>query len=191
MKKPRGITVSRNSGELLIGQRGSPQFVLWNEEGDVKRQVTVADAGSGCFPLCVTETKEGFAALVWDKGLNGTIQWLDQDGKCSHTYGCNDGEHIKRGQHMVKDSEGRLIVVDYDNHRLHLVDKNGHLSQFLLTEDDGIKYPHCFYLDEVSSRLYVALGRIGSFEVRVYRWSPEPGDSHTTNFELELNLLKL
>lgn len=127
---------------------------------------------------------------MWGKDQHSTIQWLDQDGKCGHTYGCNDGEQIKCGRDMVKDSEGRLIVVDFRNHRLHLVDTSGRLYQFLLTEDDGIKYPQCVYLDEAASRLYVALGPAGAVEVRVYRWSPTSGDCHTTNFELELNIVK-
>lgn len=181
MEYPRGISVSKETGELLIGQFGEPMFDICNKEGDRQRMVTVAGARGASEPSCVTSTKEGFATLCISYLLgNDSIQWLNQRGKCTHTYGKKDGEHIGHGGFTVQDSEERLIVVDNGNNRLHLVDSSGHLLQFLLTEDDGITDPERVYLDEASVRLYVSHGEMGSGEVRVYRWGPKSGDCPTT-----------
>lgn len=184
VKHPRKISVSRQTGEMFIGQLGIPQFVVCNLEGEVLKQVTVTSPdGTERFPRCVTRSKDGYAAIVRDKANNSIIQWMDKDGKCTHTYG---GEQLKRALHMAIDREGRLIVAEFSNYRISLVDSRGHLLQFLLTQDDSIHEPDCVYLDEEAARLHVSHGRTGYQEVGVYRW--QPSDTQTTNMQLEVNI---
>lgn len=59
---------------------------------------------------------------------------------------------------MAVDQEGRVIVADLQNDKIHLIDPSGRLLQFLLTQDDGIMGPMCVYIDEEAGLLYVAHG---------------------------------
>lgn len=181
IRNPR--KVFSHSRELLIGQMGGSQFSICNADGVEQKRFTLTNDN---FPRCVARTPVGYVALTWDKEKKCTIEWMDQNGKRTHTYGCNDGEHFQRAHHMVVDKEGMVIMADYHNDKIHLIDSNGRLLQFLLKKDDGILGPMCVYIDEESGLLYVAHGQIGSMEVRAYKW-PQ-GNPSITNFELELSL---
>ena len=97
---------------------------------------------------------------------------MDSQGRATHTYGEGDGEGLNLPCHMVRGSQGHLVVADTQNHRVHLVDASGHLSCYLLTQSDGIRYPRCVWLDETASLLYVAHGPRGNREIQVYPAPP-------------------
>lgn len=158
---------------------GGSQFSICNADGVEQKRVTLSN---GNFPRCVAGTPVGYVALTWDRGQKCTIEWMDQNGKCTHTYGSNDVEHFDKAHHMAVDKDGRVILADYHNDKIQLIDSSGCLLQFLLTKDDVILGPMCVYIDKESGLLYVAHGQIGSMEVRAYRW-PD-GNPQITNFEL-------
>lgn len=176
VKNPR--KVFSDVSELLIGQMGTSQFVICNTEGDVRKVVNVADQH---FPRCVASTPDGYIALMWDKDTKCSIVWMDHTGKYCKTYSHSDSKLLKKAHHMAVDKDGRVIVADYTDDRLHLVDDKH--SKCLLTKDDGILGPMCVHIDEASSLLYVAHGQIGAMEVRAYKWY----DLDKT-FQLELAL---
>lgn len=149
LKLPSGITVNSQTGQLLIGSnnRYPPQFIICNEDGDIQKMVTLTgvpnfpNAVQGC--LCVTGSKHGYADIVRVSNRTAYVQFVNQKGECSDRYGEEYPEGIGGAQNMVQDSKGRLIVVNYENHRLHLLDRDGHFLQFLLTKKDGIHNPQC------------------------------------------------
>ncbi len=87
---------------------------------------------------------------------------------------------------MVQDSQGRLVVADTRNHRLHLVGADTQLSQFLLTKDDGIKFPECVCLDKTTARLFVGYDYNWNcnHEIRLYKWPRTNCTQHTLDVEL-------
>lgn len=178
VKDTGSVSVSRETGELIIAHSSS--FIICDQHGDVQRQVNMPDGYLGC----VLGIDSRYAVMSY---MNGSIRWVDQEGNCSHAYGTEDIDRMKNPRHMITDNERRLIVADSDNNRLHLLDTSGHLSQFLLTKDDGITYPVCIFIDEPSAKLYVAHQPGQSQEVWVYRWI---GDSRNTNFRLDVQLNK-
>ena len=194
LKKPLRISVCRETGQLLIGQWENIEFVVRNVQSDVLKHMHVSNTdGSGQGAWCVTATGGRYAVLVWDKYLNGRIQWLDEEGHCTDTYGHDEGEKMKKAFQVidVPGTEGSLIVVDSVNDRLHLVDSEHRLAQYLLTKEDNILGPKYLYLDEATSRLYVSHGAVGAYEVRVYIWQRHSGDSEIINFEVDVSLGKL
>ena len=119
---------------------------------------------------CAVATEDGFAVLDYTAGR---IHWVDRQGVVTHTYGQGDGEGLKRPWQLVTDSQGRLIVADQCNHRLHLIDGSGRLSYYLLTRDNGLHMPLSVWLDEATSLLYVIHSPGGSRaprEIWVYKW---------------------
>ncbi|XP_033744705.1 uncharacterized protein LOC117330496 [Pecten maximus] len=48
---------------------------------------------------------------------------------------------------MCQDKDGRLIVTDYWNHAVHLLNPEGKFSKFLMREEDGLAYPTAVTMD--------------------------------------------
>lgn len=187
IEMPEKISVSKETGELIIGQFMDTQFVICDEEGGVQSLVKVsAGDNTECYPKGVIKTGEGYALLKASLFGNNTIQWVDRDSECTHTYDGNCGDKVKRVLDMIGVQNEQIILADYDHHQLQLVDSSGRLSQMLLTPNEGLHGPQCVYLDEAAARLYVAQGPSGAREVRAYRWSAESTDSHITNYRLEV-----
>lgn len=181
-----GISVNRETRELLIGLWRSHQFLVCSAEGDVHRFVTVGSTDvTKRYPVHVRKFEDGYAVIMWAKDAKGTIELMNGEGTCFRTYG---GEQLRIAQTMVIDSEKRLIVVDYMNNRLLLVDTVSNQLQVLATKDDGLVQPDCVYLDERTSRLYVSNGPRGSPEVLVYRWPPKLTETNRANFQLKLSI---
>ncbi|KAJ8307481.1 hypothetical protein KUTeg_015565 [Tegillarca granosa] len=42
---------------------------------------------------------------------------------------------------IVCDASGNILLSDWTNHTIHLVDINGQFIQYLMTESDGMKRP--------------------------------------------------
>lgn len=129
---------------------------------------------------CVTKTQNGYSALMQSTSTTSKktlIRCLDTD----RTYSLYNALDFV---HMIADRDGRLIVVDQANHRLHLVGASGNLLQYLLTEDDGIHKPMCIFLDHTSDLLYVAHAPPEGLQVRVYKYPPGMTICHLENCKL-------
>ena len=151
--EPRHINIHPVTGQLVIADRTNEAIVTCDTQGNTQNSIKV-QTGVGLMK-CAVATDDGFVILDHSKGR---VHWVDSQGRVTHTYGQGDGEGLKYPCHMMRGSQGHLVVADTDNHRLHLVDASGHLSCYLLTKSDGIQYPWCVWLDETASLLYVAHG---------------------------------
>ena len=160
---PGRITTDRETGKLIVADCTKKQIVCHDDNWKISVQ------GSIQFMVCAAATSDGY--VVADNN-QGAVHWVDSQGRITQTYGQRTLESMSSPRHITGDSQGRLLVVDEGNHRLHLLDCNGQLSRYLLTQDDDIHNPTCVCLDENSSRLYVAHGNQTNFEVRVYKWPP-------------------
>ncbi len=106
----------------------------------------------------------GDGYVVLDNSRRGKLHWLDQHGNIIATY----EDSLTYPWHAVDVGQGRLIVADTLGNQLHLhvIGPDRKLSQYLLTQEDGIKCPTCLYLDETTSRLFV--GHDDGKEIRMY-----------------------
>ena len=66
---------------------------------------------------------------------------LDKDYRIRYEYtGQRDREHfIPRD--LCTDNAGRVLVTDTVNNRVHILDRDGHFLQYLLTEEQGLSEP--------------------------------------------------
>ena len=166
---PRHISIHPVTGQLVIADGTNKAIVTYDTQGNIQNSIKVqTDVG---YMWCAVGSDDGFVILDW---FGSKVLWVDSQGRVTHTYGQGDGEGLSWPRHMVRGSQGHLVVADTDNHRLHLVDANGHLSCYLLTQSDGIQYPYCVWLDETTSLLYVAHRSGDNYEIRVYTAPPPP-----------------
>jgi DNA-binding beta-propeller fold protein YncE len=182
--KPLGISVDSVADKLVLADYSNNGIVICDNAGNVQKRIPVKTDVQHM--RCALAIDGGYVIL--DCSPQGRVHWVDRAGNVTHTYGQHDGEGLRNPQHMVQDSQGRLVVADTDNNRLHLIGANRQLSQYLLTEKDGIEKPTCVCLDETTGRLFVGHG--SSCELSVYKWptaAPPTADS-STHHTLHLQL---
>ena len=174
---PRRISIHSVTGQLVIADNTNKAIVTCDTQGNTQNSIKVQTDVDVMW--CAVATDDGFVIL--DYSDPSRMHWVDSQGRVTHTYGQCDGEGLKYPWHMVRGSQGHMVVADRDNHRLHLVHAGGHLSCYLLTRSDGIRYPHCVWLDETASLLYVAHEPIGgNKEIQVYPAPPPLLRANTT-----------
>ena len=159
---PGRVTTNCETEKLVVADYKKKQIVCHDDN----RKISVQGIAENM--TCAAATFGGY--VIVDNAADGRVHWVDAQGRITHTYGQQDSESLRNPVHITGDSQGRLLVVDKDNHRLHLVGANGQLFCYLLTQDDGIQTPTCVCLDENSPRLYVAHGNHPNCQVRVYKW---------------------
>lgn len=192
LKSPFSISVSTETRELFIltNNGKQSQFVVCDLEGDIQRRVTVRFGD--CWPRLITRAKHGYVALVGDGEYCDTVELLDMDGNStdSYYYGGEKGRRTWNDYQMVTDSTGRIIVADWDRHRLFSLDTDGRLAESFCTENNTLSKPEQVYLNETSARFYVSHELDGNRrEVRSYRWYPKSRKDHFTNIRLHLNVM--
>ena len=80
-------------------------------------------------------------------GDHGKVVALDKDYRVRYEYtGQRDRETFSpRG--LCTDNEGRVLITDVSNHRVHILDRDGHFRQFLLTKEQGLRLPWSIDVD--------------------------------------------
>ena len=64
---------------------------------------------------------------------------------------------VNRPQYVLVANRGDILVADYDNHRILLLNSQLQLERVLINTDSQVQlwYPRRLYLNELSSELYV------------------------------------
>ena len=165
--EPGHISIDPVTGQLVIADDTNKAVVICDMQGNLCHRVTVqTDVTAMSFAVAA-----GDGYIILDDCYDGRIHWVDSQGRLTYTYGQGEGEHLCRPDHMVRDSQGRLVITDFGHYRLHLVDAHGQLPCYLLTHTDGIRHPRSVWLEDTTSQLYVRhRNSQGSQEIRVYKW---------------------
>ncbi|XP_078330871.1 uncharacterized protein LOC144624776 [Crassostrea virginica] len=92
---------------------------------------------------------------------------VDMEGRVRFRY---DGQPAKRGMSfdprgIVTDDLSQIIVADFNNDCLHILDKNGHLLRCV--DDCGLEEPNGLSLDS-EGKLWVGLEKSGEIKVIEY-----------------------
>ena len=109
--------------------------------------------------LCVTDREEGKLRVTM----------LDQDGVIKFVY--TGPKEIKLENPfnplgLCCDRAGNLLVCDWGNHCVHLVNSDGDFKGFMLTQKDGLFKPNAMALDK-NGNLWIG---DGNSTVRVYKY---------------------
>ena len=110
--------------------------------------------------LCVTDREEG--------KLRVTV--IDQQGAMKYTY--YGPKEVKMKQPfnplgLCSDRYGNLMISDWGNHCVHLLNSEGEFHGFMLSKKDGLYKPNALALDKVG-HLWVG---DGNSTIRVYKYS--------------------
>ncbi|KAK3099686.1 hypothetical protein FSP39_008005 [Pinctada imbricata] len=120
-------------------------------------------------PHRISMTPDGNISVSFlGKNNKRQLMIMDQQGIPLKVY--RGGDNVESNTFYplgtVCDRYGHIIVTDWNNDSVHLLDKNGNLMQYLLTENDEFSSPSALALDRAGN-VWIgnAVGRI-----RVYQY---------------------
>nr|XP_022312469.1 tripartite motif-containing protein 2-like [Crassostrea virginica] len=173
---PQGCTPERlcctRSGDILVhvcGHQRNNKLIRY-EGKNIKQEISKEGQGNpifkcGFYSLFMSENNNG-DVCVSDLNAN-TVVVVDKTGKVRFRY---DGKPARKETifgpaGIVTDALSQIIVTDYNNNCLHILDQNG---QFLRCVDDcGLEEPGELSVDS-EGRLWVGLWKSGEIKVIEY-----------------------
>nr|XP_022307923.1 uncharacterized protein LOC111113924 [Crassostrea virginica] len=137
---PFGITGSA-SGDLLVilnKDDQSPKVVRYSSTGTVLQEIQY---DSQCQPLYqeawyIAENVNG--DIIVTNYTKGIVTTVDRHGIFRYSYSGSDSSFHPLG--MGTDSTGHVLIADYHNDKIHMLDRDGRFLRSIIPEG-GIKCP--------------------------------------------------
>ena len=158
---PGGMTFSKKRKELFVcavdsyvttrSSASRRMVIRISKDGEVLDQIE--DNGFQevfCAPYRIYENMIGDICVSDREENNVRVTSLNLEGILKNTY-CGPSEvALKKPFNpfgVVSDRYGHILVSDWSNNSIHLLDLSGQFVGFLLTEKDGLKGPNALALD--------------------------------------------
>jgi sugar lactone lactonase YvrE len=165
------ICASRINGDILVGS--DERVTRYDRRGRELQVIEEDDKGQRLYilPRYITENSNGD---IWTSDYDkGAVVVVDKSGRHRFDY---TGRHSKDTgglyhffpQGICSDALGHVLVCDYYNHSVHLLDQDGQLLSLLLTrKQHGIRFPVALCVGD-HHNLY--LGQDESNRINVYKY---------------------
>ena len=158
---PGGITFTKRN-ELLVcavdsyvttrSNTSRRMVIRINESGKILDQLEEDGCQEiFCAPYRLHENMLGDICVSDREENNVRITTLTTDGIVKHYYRGPSEVTLKKPFNpfgIVADKSGHVLVADWSNHSVHLLDLSGQFIGFLLSEKDGIRGPNAMALDK-------------------------------------------
>lgn len=164
---PLSIHSSNIKGDLLVGMRNGKEAKItrYNKTGNEKQSIQIRIRNEhkfNCIPVYITENINGDICISdFD---NRALTVVSANGQHRFSYTGQGSKFTPRG--LCTDILGHILVCDYKNETVHLLDLNGQFLTLLLTKEQGVDHPLSVCVD-VEKNLYV--GQYAS-KVLVYKY---------------------
>ena len=131
------------SGDIAVTFRGEGRVVIYSASGKVIKEL---DKKLFSSPYRVAQSKVNSDLYISDIDAYQVVA-LDKDYRVRYEYtGQRDrGSFSPRG--LCTDSVGHVLIIDTDNNRVHILDRDGEFRQFLLTREQGLWGPWSIDVD--------------------------------------------
>ena len=132
-----------HSGGIAVTFRDEGHVIIYSRSGMVIKEL---DKKLFSQPISLVQGKVNNNLYISDVTA-GKVLALDKDYRVRFEYtGQGDTESFTpRG--LCTDNNGRVLITDYCNHRVHILDKNGQFLLYLLTKEQGLREPYCIDMD--------------------------------------------
>lgn len=158
---PGGITFTKKN-QLLVcavdsyvttrGQASRRMVIRMNEAGQILDQIEEDGCQEiFCAPYRLHQNMLGDICVSDREENNVRITTLSTQGVVKHYYRGPSEIALKKPFNpfgVVADKSGNVLVADWSNHAVHLLDLSGQFIGFLLSEKDGIRGPNAMALDK-------------------------------------------
>jgi sugar lactone lactonase YvrE len=165
------IHSSRINGDILVGSIG--RVTRYDRTGRELQVIERDDKGQSMYamPWYITENING--DILTSDMMKQAVVVVDKSGRHRFDYTGRQSVHTDRQSDfdpsgICTDVRGHVLVCDYRNGSVHLLDQDGHFLSLLLTEKQhGIRSPRALCVDD-QHNLY--LGQYHINTINVYRY---------------------
>ena len=145
------VTCCNINIDTYTGENG--EIRVLGLDGKVKRRLGVNQDGSFMFksPQYITVNSSGEKIFVSDWGTH-TVTCMSVDGRVIYTY--KDGS-MRGPRGLLCDSEDNILVCGANSNNVQVLTADGKRHCTLLTESDGLEYPHLIAYRDSDNTLLV------------------------------------
>jgi len=152
---PRGLSVNIEHN-LLVVSRGERKLQIFTTRGTVLQNIQLqADIE---YPWHAVQLPTG-QFLVSHSGSLHRVCLVGVDGAVVRSYGGQPGSQLTQmntPRGLAVDREGRVLVADYSNNRLLVIDQSlSSAHEMSVCVDGGLKCPRSLWYDQSRRRLYI------------------------------------
>ena len=139
---PCGLCCLQN-GNIAVTFYMEGRVVIYSGSGKVVKEL---DKKLFRKPDRVAQSKVNSDLYISDTGAEKVVE-LDKDYRVRYEYtGQGDRESFSpRG--LCTDNAGRVLITDWDDDRVHILEQDGQFLQYLLTEEQGLDGPYSIDVD--------------------------------------------
>ena len=131
-----------HSGDIAVTFPGEHRVVIYGASGKVIQEL---DKELFKSPHSVAQSKVNSDLYISDRGK---VVVLDKDYRVRYEYaGQGDGEYDFDPRGVCTDNAGRILIPDYENARVDILDRDGRFLQYLVTKKQGLKNPSWIDVD--------------------------------------------
>ena len=154
------------SNDIVVTFGGDSKGVIYSSSGQIRQTL---DHIQFRWPMSVSENKVNQDIYICDKeggvfDSAGKVIAVAADGKYRYQYtGQGESEFTPMG--ICTDQMGHVLITDFDNHCVHILDQEGHFIQYILTSQHGLHKPNTIDVDKEG---HVWVGNNGCVKVARY-----------------------
>ncbi|XP_062605707.1 uncharacterized protein LOC134267529 [Saccostrea cucullata] len=152
--KPNGICCTR-SDDIIVCLQDCPQgkVVRRDRTGNIEREFEHEFLKD---PTAVCENINNDICITEESMRNVIVTDVDFDLRFMYDGNLKLGTFKKfTPRDICCDTFGHILIADFSNRVIHMIDENGHFMLYLLTKEDDLSYPHGLCVDG-ENRLWVA-----------------------------------
>ena len=129
-----------HSGDIAVTFHDEGRVIIYSASGKVIKEL---DKKLFREPYSVAQSKVNSDLYISDTSLTVyKVVALDKDYRVRYEYvGQHDTKYSFRPRGLCTDNEGRVLITDRSNDRVHILDQDGVFRQFLPTEKQGLRGP--------------------------------------------------
>ena len=168
--KPTSLCCLHN-GDIVVTFPNDRKVVIYSRTGEIRQKM---DHIKFRRLQSVSENKANQDIYICDKEYNtfdsaGKVMAVGADGKLRYEY-TGQGDSLFTPVWMCTDQMGHILITDYRNHRVHILNQEGRFIQYILTSQQGLHQPYSIDIDREG---YVWVGESVDYckgHVRVARY---------------------
>ena len=180
--RPDGLCCLHNN-DIVVTIGWDSKVIVYSRDGQVRRTL---DHIKFRYPSKVSVDRANKNMYICDREndlLSYSVEKLivvGTDGQLRYEYtGQGDKEFTPRD--VCTDEMGRVLIIDSDNNRVHILDKEGQFIQYVLTSQQGLDHPKTI---DVDGEGWVWVGEENGFNnghVKVARYSETRQNRYLSN----------
>ena len=134
--KPSGLCYL-HSGDIAVPFHSEGRVVIYSASWKVIKEL---DKKLFRRPFRIAQSKVNSDLYISDLSAENVVA-LDKDYRVQYEYtGQGNGDHFDP-RDLCTDNAGHVLITDYINNRVDILDRDGQFRQFLLTEEQGVRRP--------------------------------------------------